>query len=329
MKIVFYNKTLISGGIEKCLEILGECIHKEYELEIVYTDDSILDPNIVEILSKYAKVYKIERGMNIDCDLCVWCYLYFDYKLVKSIIKAKEYITWIHSMPRILPDCLLDNEVFIRDSSKFICVSEAVKNHLDISKEGEVIHNFIDPKIKEHALVHNPFETIEDETLKIAVVSRLSSGKGFERLYLLCESLEKNNIPYKVIVVGKGRKREIEIKEKFSIFKNVEFVGYQENPYPYIKNADYLAQLSDDESWCNSITEAKILGTPVIVTNFESSKEQIKHLENGIVIDLEEKDYDKHIKTIIDKKDELRNNLRSFKYENEIDKWIEIFDEIK
>lgn len=329
MKIVFYNKTLISGGIEKCLEILGKYIHKDYELEIVYTDDSILDTNIVEILSKYAKVYKIQEGMKIECDLCVWCYLYFDYKLLKSIINAKQYITWIHSMPRILPDCLLDDNDFVKDSSRFICVSEAVKNNLNISKEGEVIHNFIDPKIKELSLMNNPFVEFDNSILKFAVVSRLSAGKGFDRLYLLCESLEKNNIPYKVMIIGKGRKREIEIREKFSIFKNVIFIGYQENPHPYVKNADYLVQLSDDESWCNSITEAKILGTPVIVTNFESSKEQIKHLKNGIVIDLNATDYDQYIPIIIGKKEVLKNNLSSFEYKNEIEKWIQIFDEVK
>ena len=42
MKIVFYNKTLISGGIEKCIEILSKYIYNKYELEVVYVEDSIL-----------------------------------------------------------------------------------------------------------------------------------------------------------------------------------------------------------------------------------------------------------------------------------------------
>lgn len=327
MKIVFYNKTLISGGIEKCIEILSKYIYKDYELEVVYTDDSILDNNIVNILKQYAKVYKIEDGMKIDCDLCIWCYLYFDYKKLKSIIQAKKYITWIHSMPRILPDCLLDDDEFVRDSDRFICVSEAVKNHLDISKEGEVIHNFMDPNIEKLSLISDPFSKVKDNELKLVVVSRLSNGKGFDRLFLLCKSLKDNKIAFKVMIVGKGRKREVEIKEKFSIFEEVEFVGYQENPYPYVKNADYLVQLSDDESWCNSITEAKILKTPVIVTNFESAKEQITDLENGIIVDLKEENYDSLIRKIINNKEKLKENLSNFSYHNEFYKWKEIFDD--
>lgn len=325
MKIIFYNKTLISGGIEKCIEILSKYIYKDYELEIVYTDDTILDNNIVNILKQYAKVYKIEDNMKIECDLCIWCYLYFDYNKLKSIINAKKYIAWIHSMPRILPNCLLDDKNFVQDSDRFICVSEAVKNNLNICKEGEVIHNFMDPNIERLAMMENPFSKFKSNELKLAVVSRLSSGKGFERLFLLCNSLKDNNIDFKLLIVGKGRKREIEIKKKFSIFEEVEFVGYQENPYPYIKNADYLVQLSDDESWCNSITEAKILKTPVIVTNFESAKEQIKDLENGIIVDLKENNYNYVVNKILNNKDILKENLKAFSYKNEIDKWLEVF----
>ncbi len=329
MKIVFFNKTLISGGIEKCLELLGKYIYEDYELEIVYTDESILDPNIVKILERYARVYKIEDDMKIECDLCVWSYLYFDYPRLKNIIKAKEYIAWIHSMPRILPDCRLDDVNFVNDCSKFICVSEAVKQHLNISKEGEVIHNFMDPNIKVLAEAHNPFLNVSDDILKLSVVSRLSSGKGFERLLILCNTLKEKNVKFNLKIVGKGRKKEMEIREMFKHLEEVEFVGYQENPYPYVKNSDYLVQLSDDESWCNSITESKILGVPVVVTNFESSKEQIKDLENGIVVDLDERDYTEVVNKMIESKDILKKNLETFKHNNEIDAWLNIFNNVK
>lgn len=325
VKIVFYNKTLISGGIEKCLEMLSKYLYKDYEIEVVYTDDSILDMNIVNIIKQYANVHKIKENEPIICGICVWCYLYFDYNNLKKIIKAKKYFAWIHSMPRILPDCQLDNPQFVEDCDEFICVSEAVKNHLNIKKEGKVIHNFIELDKNIIKKNENPFINYNN-VLKLTVVSRLSSGKGFERLFILCDTLVKQNIPFKVLVVGKGRKREKEIKDNFSCFKEVEFVGYKENPFSYIKNADYLVQLSDDESWCNSITEAKSVGTPIIVTNFESAKEQVIDDYNGIVIDLKETDYTKYIPRILDEKNRLRKNLNNFKYENEIDKWLELIE---
>lgn len=326
MKIVFYNKTLLSGGIEKCLELLSKEIYKDYEIDIIYTVDDILDENIVNILKKYANVYKIEDQI-IECDVMVWCYLYFDYHKLKKQIKAKRNIAWIHSMPRILPNCLLDDKEFIDDMDEIVCVSEAVKNNLNVSKDGIVIHNFVANNINELSEEFNPFKNISG--LKLVSVSRLSRGKGFDRLLLLTKKLKEKNIDFSIKIIGKGRSTEKDIRDSFKDFDEVEFVGYKENPYPYVKNADYLVQLSDDESWCNSITESKVLSTPVLVTNFESSKEQIEDLKNGIVIPLEEKEYDNYISKILDNKEVLRENLKPFIYKNEIDKWIELIEKEK
>ena len=324
MKIVFYNKTLVSGGIEKCIESLSKYIYKDYELEVVYTDTSKLDPNIVSILERYAKVYELKDDMKIDCDICIWCYLYFDYYKLKNIINAKKYMTWIHSMPRILPDCLLDNNDFVNDCSKIICVSEAVRNHLEINKESMVIHNFMDEHIKELSEESNPFKLYNDDVLKLVVVSRLSNGKGFERLLELVRQMHSKNINFKLIIVGKGRAKEPEIRSWFESYNEVEFAGYQENPYPYVKNADYLVQLSDDESWCNSITEAKLLDVPVVVTNFESAYEQVEDGINGILVDLDTIDYSSIIDKMLDNKYKLKDNLKGFKFDNEINKWLDI-----
>ena len=226
-------------------------------------------------------------------------------------------------MPRILPDCLLDDEMFVSDCSRFICVSEAVKTNLNISKEGEVIHNFINDNIKELSMESNPLENDMDK-LKLCVVSRLSNGKGFDRLLKLVESLEKNNTNYILNIIGKGRTMEDEIKEWFSPYSNVHFIGYRDNPYNYVKNSDYLIQLSDDESWCNSITEAKALGVPVVVTNFLSAKEQVLDGYNGLLVDLNCEDYDTIVSKMIEFNTVLKDNLKDFVYEAEINKWIDI-----
>jgi len=325
MKIVLFNKTLISGGIEKCIETLTKALKDDYEFEVCYYDDSIVDDNIVNIISKYAKVTKLTEGMKIKCDKCIWCYLYFDYYKYKDMIEADEYIAWIHSMPRILPDCLLDNKDFVNDCSRFICVSEAVKNNLNISKEGMVIHNFLNDNLIELSKEENPLKDIPKDTLKLCVVSRISRAKGFERLILLVKELEKEKIPYILNIIGKGRSREQEYRELFKGYERVVFVGYRDNPYNYVKNSDYLVQLSDDESWCNSITEAKVLGVPVVVTNFESSYEQIEDGYNGIMVDLDETDYNKVIKRMLNEHDKLKENLKDFEYRPESDEWREIF----
>lgn len=319
-KIVFYNVTLLAGGIEKAIEALSSHLYKDYEIDIVYTDESKLDNKIVSILSKYAKVYKLTG--EIECDVCIWCRLYFDYELLKSLIHAKKYIAWIHSKPRALENCLLDNTSFVNDTDEFICVSETLKNNLRISKEGKVFYNFITQNIESLATA----ETInrDPNILNLVVVSRLSEGKGFDRLHEFVKELDEKNIPFKLHIVGNGRKMEETIHAMFSPFNQVEFVGYKENPYPYIKNADYLLQLSDYEAFCISVTEAKSLGTPCVLTSFESSKEQVKSGFNGLIIPLEDKTYYQYIYDIIKNKEIYKNNLKGFVYEPTIEKWKEV-----
>lgn len=326
MKIVFVNNSLLMGGIEKAIELLVKELKNIYDIEILYLDDSYLDIEIVNCLSKQAKVCCISEYKDniISCDVCIWCSLYFDYAKIKKIVKADRYFAWVHSMPRAFPNCLLDDLNFVNDLDKIICVSNAVKNNLKLdNKESIVIHNFIDCNIIEKSKEFNPFKSTD--SLKLVTVSRLSRGKGFDRIKTLSENFQNLNIPYEWIIVGNGRSSEKIIKNLLKGDKNIYFVGKKLNPYPYIVNANYLVQLSDEESWGIVITEAKILKTPCIITNFESSSEQITHLFNGIILPLNSKDFSGYCNDIVNFSTTLKNNLQNFEFNNEIDKWLELF----
>ncbi|MBR3132626.1 MAG: glycosyltransferase [Clostridia bacterium] len=100
--------------------------------------------------------------------------------------------------------------------------------------------------------------------------------------------------------------------------------GYRDNPYPYEKNADFLLCFSPYESWGNVISEAKVLGTPCVVTDFPSAKEQIEDGVNGVIVPLDCRDYSVIVDRLIKEKSVLRDNLCGFRYINEIEKWREI-----
>jgi glycosyltransferase involved in cell wall biosynthesis len=55
----------------------------------------------------------------------------------------------------------------------------------------------------------------------------------------------------------------------------VHLLGFKENPYPYLKNADYLVSTSNAEGFPNGIAEAMCLGKPVIATNCQSGPAEI------------------------------------------------------
>lgn len=328
MRIIFFNRTLMSGGIEKSIENLIYNLSKEHEIEIVYSHKDKLDSNIVHSLEQYAKVTYLGDKV-IEADLCIYCYLYFDYSIIKKQIKAKYYWLWVHSKPRELENCLLDNQSFLKNISKIICVSEDIKNRLQINKDAYVIHNLIDENIKVLSEEMNPYQNLDKNILKLVVVSRISNGKGFDRLLKLVKSLEKRKTPYILKIVGKGRAKELEIMQSFSAYPKVEFVGYQKNPYPYIKHADYLVMLSDYEAWGNVITEAKILQVPCVITDFSTATEQIANGKDGIIVPRNLIDCTSIVDYMVKNKEKLKNSLETYQYINEIEKWTQLIEACK
>ena len=115
MKIVFYNETLMSGGIEKCIETLIEQLYLNHTIEIVYTDEKKLDPQIVSVLKKRANVHKLNLTETVIADVCVWCRLYMDYEILSKQIRAKRNFLWVHSKPRERENCILDSEKFLKN----------------------------------------------------------------------------------------------------------------------------------------------------------------------------------------------------------------------
>ena len=84
----------------------------------------------------------------------------------------------------------------------------------------------------------------------------------------------KRNIDFKWFIVGSSYYEELENKIKSMFTKYGDrfvFLGMKQNPYKILKQCDYLVQLSDDETWGLTITEAKLLNVPCIISDFESA----------------------------------------------------------
>ena len=68
--------------------------------------------------------------------------------------------------------------------------------------------------------------------------------------------------------------------------KNVIILGKKTNPYPYIKYCDLYVQPSRYEGKAVTVTEAKILGKPILITNYPTAPSQIETGVEGLICDL-------------------------------------------
>ncbi|MEO1958274.1 MAG: glycosyltransferase [Nautiliaceae bacterium] len=105
-------------------------------------------------------------------------------------------------------------------------------------------------------------------------VGRLTKDKNFD--YLI-KAYAKGNFSKELWLLGDGEER-INLKklvEKLNLKDKVKFLGWQDNPYPYIKNASLLVHPSKFESFGNVLVEALILNTPVIATDVKCGPREI------------------------------------------------------
>jgi glycosyltransferase involved in cell wall biosynthesis len=105
----------------------------------------------------------------------------------------------------------------------------------------------------------------------IVAAGRLERQKDFTTLLRAFAMLRRHR-PCRLILLGDGswRPRLESLIDDLGIGSAVELPGHQQNPYPFLANADLFALSSIWEGSPNVLTEAMALGTPVVATDCPS-----------------------------------------------------------
>jgi glycosyltransferase involved in cell wall biosynthesis len=209
-------------------------------------------------------------------------------------------------------DVAIDRQ-YLSKLDKIFTVSETCKiNFLkklpELQNKVEVMYNILSPK------------TIEDLALELIPVKgfghtivslgRLHPAKGYDLAIKACGILKNRGYKINWRIIGEGDERaKLEQLVKDENLEN-EFIinGVMSNPYPYVKDADVYVQTSRFEGKSIAIDEAKILGVPIVVTNFETAKDQISDGENGLITDMNPEAVAGAIEKLLTRSD-LRNHF--------------------
>ncbi len=202
-------------------------------------------------------------------------------------ITADKFIMFYHhgAMRKVYHD-----KYGYKKSKKIVAVSQSQADVLKAFRPRYknkiiAINNIIDiDDIKERSKKETDVDFKKDK-FNIVSCGRLSPEKGMDLAIEACKILvDKGYTDFKWRVVGGGpiEKELAEQIRMLGVEKNIQLIGMQSNPYPFIKNADLLVQPSRFEGHSVAIMEAKILGTPIVATK-AAAKEQVEHLENGIL----------------------------------------------
>lgn len=160
---------------------------------------------------------------------------------------------------------------FYSTLDRVICQSEAMREDLvgNFKLPGHkavVIRNPVDIERLRILAAEPPAEPFSSPagSIRLVAAGRLSLEKGFD---LLLDSLALLNDPrFHLTVLGEGPLRGV-LKAQMvalGLGRQVRFLGYQSNPYPYFAQADALVLSSRYEGLPNVVLEALACRTPVI-----------------------------------------------------------------
>lgn len=339
-KILFLIPNLGHGGAEKVLVNLVNYMDKtKFEITVMSLYDEGVNKKFLSKKIRYMSCFKKSfKGVSQILKLCSPTFLYSwlikdKYDIVVSYLEGQtaricsgcteaetKLVCWIHVEQHTAQNaarCFRNIEEMKRCYSKFdriVCVSEYVRDdfcsiipvkHSTVlynTVESEKIQRLSNQKIKE--------EIFNSNEIKLCSVGTLKKSKGFDRLLRVHKRLLEECYPIHTYILGEGEQRKM--LENYvkceDLSETVTFLGYQINPYKYMKQCDLFVCTSYAEGYSTAATEALIIGIPVCTMEVSGMKEMLgTNNEYGVITPNNEEDFYVAIKRLISDKNLLQH----------------------
>lgn len=313
IRILFLLESLSAGGAEKVLRTLvNNMDQQQFQITVqtVESADAIkyLIPGIRYKAINRCKTRLGKKLMSYWIRLCAEIKLLYplyireDYDievaylecgptkfLAGSTNKNALKLAWVHCdfLKRNFQPTMQLQRIY-QKYDKIVCVSKTVQNsfhHLfGSSHRTMVMHTVCDEEeilCKSNAFLCNHPHPCNN----FVSIGRLSYEKGYDRLLDACYLLKNKNPNFHLQILGEGPERtslENQI-HTLGLEDHISFLGFQENPYPYMKAADCIVCSSRYEGFSTVVTEALILGKPIVTTPCSGMDELLGDSEYGLI----------------------------------------------
>ncbi len=320
IRILFFITSLAGGGAEKVLVNMVNLLDKsKYDVTVQCLFDVGVNKQFLSPDVEYKYVFKhVIRGNRLLFKFFSPDYLYKHmvddrYDILVSYFQSPttrivagctdrsvKLVQWIHNEfhdRKAIAQCYRSDKECSDLQKKFyanVFVAETVKRaYLDIfpelsDKDNRVLYNIIDSE----RIISMAQETVENakelysSRYNLVSVGRLVPQKSFDRLINIIARLKQDGFDVRLLLLGCGEleeKLKKQVKD-LNIADHVFFLGYQSNPYKYVKRADLFVCSSLHEGYSTAVTESLIVGTPVITTMCSGMEELLGHNnEYGVI----------------------------------------------
>lgn len=304
-------KTLFDVGVNR--QFLNSEVKYEYFLKKIFKGNS----HVLKIFSPkflYRKIIKDKYDIIVS---------YLEGPTARIVAGCNDntvLVSWIHCTMHDEKEFSMGFRNFseacnlYRKFDRCVFVSDDVENNFlricNRKKGNTVLYNTVESNIileKSNELIKsNTF--LENEGMKLIAVGKVIPIKGFDRLARIHKKLIEEGYKIQTFILGIGEGKEQ--LEKYVLNEKIEdsfhFLGYHTNPYKYVKNSDLFICSSLSEGFSTAITEALIVGTPIVSTNVSGVKDLLGKNEYGLVTENNEESLYKGIKYMLDNSDMLQ-----------------------
>mgnify|MGYP003623383888 CR=1 FL=1 len=325
-RVAFVINGLYGGGAERVLQVfLNNYDRRKYDITVVsHKQEDIHAPYPAGI--RYKSILKSKSGLGnmwvrIYNKINLTIYEKFPPRIFRLFYLREKFdveiafiegyatrivsggrsdrkIAWVHIDLKLYPwtdIAFRSKEEQAECYSKFdevVSVSESVRRSVEelFPCRSVVIYNPIDTKTIRETSSESAVEK-EPGPLLFVSAGRLAPQKGYDRLITIAGQLVSEGFDFRLWIVGEGSERELleGLIRSWKLEGTVKLLGYQPNPYPYMKAADWFVLSSRHEGYGLVVAEALILGTPVISVMCGEMDHMLgRNNEWGIIVDNED-----------------------------------------
>lgn len=318
-RILFLIPDLMHGGAEKVLvNLVNNLDRTKYDITLYSIFDCGLNKEYLEAGIRYTFKFKRKlRGNSHFFKLFSPAFLYHwivkeEYDIAVAylegvatrIISGCPYssvkkVAWLHTELRndsllktsfrSLTEAVNGYKRFDKVIGVSSCVADSLKRRVSGSPQVDVLYNVNDTEgILDKAKDRVEDGVISDLRIRVCSTGKIIPVKGYDRLLGAHSRLVREGLMHSVYILGCGEEQKVLERraEELGVSDSFTFLGFHKNPYKYVNQCDLYVCSSRREGFSTAVTEALVLGVPVVSTDCSGAKELLgDNDEFGLVVE--------------------------------------------